>query len=327
MLSGVLPDRYNTTNLRRLVRDPTLLAEELGNVRRSAARVLNNVRFRATHGDPFDVMAEDWDVLVLLDACRADFYREETPFSGDVETRLSRGSGTPEFLRENFRDQTFHDTFYVSSNPYVPTLQPDSFHAILPLLDEWDESRGTVLPDTLTESAVEAAAEFPDKRLVVHYMQPHTPHLGPTADRIRERVGLRGWDRYHVHDGQSKVNAGRSIWDLVQDGTVAHETMLQSYRESLQVGLESVERLVSAVDGKVVVSADHGEMLGERLVPFGPREFGHTTGLLTEPLRIVPWQVVQTGPRRDVVSDPPVESETLTEEETEQRLRALGYVE
>jgi hypothetical protein len=145
-------------------------------------------------------------------------------------------------------------------------------------------------------------------------MQPHTPHLGPTADRISERIGLRGWDRYHVRDGQSKVNAGRSIWDLVQDGTVAHETRLQSYRESLQVGLESFERLVSAVDGKVVVSADHGEMLGERLVSFDPREFGHTTGLLTEPLRIVPWQVVQTGPRRDVVSDPPVESETLTEE-------------
>lgn len=322
-----IPDRYGWTALRRAVRDPRLVVEGANNLRRSAARLVQNARFRLTHGEPFDVMAEEWDVLVLLDACRADFYRERTCFDTPVSTRLSRGSGTPEFLAKNFDGASHHDTVYVSSNPYVPDIAEGTFHAVVPLLDEWDEEHGTVMPDDVTAAARDAAAEYPDKRLVVHYMQPHTPHIGPTAERIAANHSLRGWDRYHAVEGKSEQATGASIWSLVRQGELSIETLRQSYRESLDIVLEHVVDLVGDVQGRTVVSADHGEMLGERLVPFGPREFAHTTGLLTEPLRIVPWQVVAEGPRREVTADPPRALRQLSGEETRRRLRDLGYVE
>lgn len=254
------------------------------------------------------------------------FYRERTPFDTPLSDRLSRGSGTPEFLRENFRDETYHDTVYISSNPYVPSISEDTFHAVIPLLDEWNEKWGTVMPGDVTAAALEAASEYPDKRLIIHYMQPHTPHIGSTAEQLRAETPLRGWDRYHVVGGKSRINDGVSLWTLARRGDVSLETVRQSYRETLDIVLEDVEQLVDNIDGKTVVSADHGEMLGEQLLPFSPREFGHTTGLLTEHLRRVPWQVVSDAERKDVTSDPPRESQQLTAEETERRLQALGYV-
>lgn len=325
-MKRILPSRYNRDNLYRLMENPRLLLEEVQNLHRSSVRFAQNQVFNATHGEPFDVMAEDWDNLVLLDACRLDFYREHTPFDSPINERLSRGSGTPEFLRENFHDESYHDTVYVSSNPYVPTLSEDTFHEVIPLLDEWDENWGTVMPADVTAAAREAASDYPDKRLIIHYMQPHTPHIGPTAEKLRAETPLQGWDRYHVFDEKSRTKAGVSIWTLARRGGVSIETVRQSYRETLEIVFKSVDQLASEIDGKTVVSADHGEMLGERLLPFSPREFGHTTGLLTEELRRVPWQVVSDDKRRDVTSDPPRESQEMSDEETERRLQALGYV-
>lgn len=324
---GILPDRYNRENLFRIVRDPTLFLAEARNIRRSVARIYQNIVFRLTHGKPFDIMAEEWDSLIILDACRDDFYREQTPFSEPVETRLSRGSETPEFFENNFDGTQYHDTVYISPNPYIPTLEDNTFHAVVPLLDEWDDEWGTVHPKAVSEAARKARAEYPEKRLIIHYMQPHAPHTGSTARELRETTPLQGWDRYHVVDGQSEINDGVSIWTLAKRGDITLETLRQSYRETLDIVLEDVADLVTGLDGRTVVTADHGEMLGERLIPFGPREYAHTYGLLTEQLRCVPWQVVSDADRREVSSDPPRERQEMTTEETERRLRALGYAE
>lgn len=157
-------------------------------------------------------------------------------------------------------------------------------------------------------------------------MQPHAPHTGSTAAELRETTPLRGWDRYHVVDGQSEINDGVSIWTLAKRGEITLETLRRSYRENLDIVLGDVTDLVGDLDGRTVITSDHGEMLGERLLPFGPREYAHTYGLLTEELRCVPWQVVSDGDRRRVASDPPQERKEMTTEETERRLQALGYV-
>lgn len=322
----ILPDRYNWENFSRVIGEPTLLFEEANNLRRSVVRICQNIVFKLTHGDEFDIMAEEWDNLIILDACRNDFYREQTPFSGTVETRLSRGSETPEFFANNFDNAQYHDTVYISPNPYIPTLEDDTFHAVIPLLDEWDDEWGTVHPEAVSKAARRARSEYPHKRLIIHYMQPHAPHTGSTAAELRETTPLRGWDRYHVVDGQSEINDGVSIWTLAKRGEITLETLRRSYRENLDIVLGDVTDLVGDLDGRTVITSDHGEMLGERLLPFGPREYAHTYGLLTEELRCVPWQVVSDGDRRRVASDPPQERKEMTTEETERRLQALGYV-
>lgn len=189
------------------------------------------------------------------------------------------------------------------------------------MLSEWDEDLGTVLPADVTKAAIEAFETYPDKRLIVHYMQPHQPWIGPTAHAIRKRAEVRGWMHNRVEGDH-----GRGEFGLVRDGVISHDKMEQAYRESLEITLEHVQRLLDAVPGRAVVTADHAELLGERVTPITRRRYGHPTNLKFKTLRRVPWLEIPGETRRDVSPDPPVESR-MTIEAREDRLAALGYVD
>ena len=48
------------------------------------------------------VVDEEWDYLIILDACRYDTFKEINNLVGKLEYRYSRGSSTSECLQENF---------------------------------------------------------------------------------------------------------------------------------------------------------------------------------------------------------------------------------
>lgn len=294
---------------------------------RAVTRGIVNAIGRFEDRPAADFVAEDWDVLVLLDACRTDYYRRHTKFGGTPETRWSPGSASEEWMRATFTGRQLHDTVYVTPNPHVSMLDDGIFHYVEDCRDAWEEGVQTVRPETMTATARDVAREFPNKRLVVHYMQPHTPYLGPTAEQIRERTAIAGWKTDHVSDGIPEDRDRPSVWDLALDGRIEWDDVRRAYAETLDLALEAVEDLVDALDGRIVISADHGELLGERLVPGGPREWAHPAGLAAPPLRRVPWHVVQDADRPEIVSEPPIEREGLSDEEIHDRLAALGYAE
>lgn len=87
-----------------------------------------------------------------------------------------------------------------------------------------------------------------------------------------------------------------------------------------------VSRVLDSVPGRAVVTADHGELLGERVIPLSRRLYGHPKNLKSEALRRVPWLEIPSERRRSFSSDPPVKS-TMTVEAREDRLAALGYID
>lgn len=300
-------------------------SEGLIQVAKSALRYVpievNNLQFRLRHGNGTRVMEEDWDNLLILDSCRYDMFTECVDLSGTLEYRISLGSSSEEFMERNFVNQQFHDTVYVSANPFIPKLglNEDTFHAVVDLLDDWDEELQTIRPDTVAAAAREAHERYPDKRLIVHFMQPHAPFIG---ERGREMVG-GGWTMDH------DVEDDPGIWNRLRDGEdVPLERVWEAYNENLDVVLREVEPLLNDIDGKSVVTADHGNLVGERLSPIPTRrKYGHPYGVHAEALVKVPWFVIQGSDRREIKSDPPVESddENLSDEKLEDRLEALGY--
>jgi len=44
-----------------------------------------------------------------------------------------------------------------------------------------NEEHRTVLPETMTEATLEAKRRYLNKRLLLHYLQPHAPFLGPAG--------------------------------------------------------------------------------------------------------------------------------------------------
>ncbi len=279
----------------------------------------NNLFFRLKYGPGTKVMEEDWDNLVILDACRYDMFSERIQLDGELQSRISLGSSSEEFLEENFKKRYF-ETVYVNTNPYVPQLGLDrgTFHAVIDLLEQWDSDLQTVRPETVVEEALAAHQRFPDKRLIVHFMQPHIPFIGETGKRL---VG-EDWTLGTTNEDTS------GVWEHLRRGSdeVDIETFWEAYYENLDIVLAEVEKLLDELDRKTVISADHGNIVGERLFPVPTRRmYGHPYGVHTTSLVKVPWFIVEGDERRTVRSDPPVEAESISGETVESRLEASGY--
>ena len=317
----MLPSRYNVENLRRVLRDPRRLRTELEAIgyridRAAAAR-------RHPPADAVDVAGADWDSLLVLDACRYDLFEAHSDLPGDLRKVESPGTQSLEFLRETFGDGPHHDTVYVSANPFTTRLEPDTFHRLIDLFDDaWDEAAGTVPPDAVVEAACEAHDEYPNKRLVVHFMQPHYPFLGPTGRRI-DPGAMTG----HVVGREQADEPTDSVWDRLAAGDpdLDRETVWRAYAENLDVVESEVRRLVECLDGKSVVTSDHGNLVGERLWPVPLRRYGHPGGLRVAELVEVPWLELPAEGRREVTADPPERTDRAESGTVERRLDRLGY--
>lgn len=75
-----------------------------------------------------NVFEKDWDILLLLDACRVDALEavaEEYSFINNVGSILSVGSSSEEWLANTFTteyQETVNDTAYLSANGFTEEL-------------------------------------------------------------------------------------------------------------------------------------------------------------------------------------------------------------
>lgn len=268
-----------------------------------------------------DVFAEDWDNLIILDACRLDSFREYNEFDGKLESRISRGSTTDEFMDGNVRDRELLDTVYVSATPALENDKGDAefcaeYH---PWRDYWDENLKTVHPDVTTEFGCRAAEEHPNKRIVIHFLQPHYPFIGETGRR-----------EFDFSAYETPETDGKRFWSTVGiDGVnqASESTIRRAYDETLEIVLDSLEELVNCLSGKTVISADHGEMLNDWAWPVPWRVYGHPRGIYTQELVKVPWFVLPHESRRDIREGNQIETDVTESDEelVEERLRDLGY--
>jgi len=315
--------RYTLGNFLDALNRPRLLFNEIRRIVDYPSEVIWNRYFQTQYGDGIDIIERDWDNLLVLDACRYDFFKDQNSIDGDLSSVVSAGEKSWPFLHRNFSNRKLHDIVYVSANPFVERLDDEIFHATWSLLDRWTEDPGTVLPETVVDAALEASETYPNKRLIVHFMQPHRPYLGPTADEIRENIRLSGWGEGHTtSDGST---GGVSLWNAAKCGQISKNKIRTAYRETLDLVLEQVFFLLESLDGRSVVTADHGEMLGESVLPHTRPIYGHSTGVQSRQLRIVPWLDVPATTRREIVAEPPVAVSGHNKELVSKRLRELGY--
>ena len=198
---------------------------------------VNNFVFWLRHGSGTRVMDEDWDNLLILDGCRYDMFADRIDIDGRLESRISLGSSSEEFLERNFGDEAFHDTVYINANPYIPKLGLDdgTFHAVVDCLGEWDAELQTVQPETVADTARRAHDRYPDKRLIVHFMQPHAPFIGK---RGRALIG-GGWTMNREVEKEEQ-----GIWHHLRhdEVDVDIDEICAAYKENLDVALDEVGR-------------------------------------------------------------------------------------
>lgn len=257
-------------------------------------------------GSGIDVMEKDWDNLILLDAYRADYFQEYSNFEGEYSTVVSKGNWSLEFIVNNFKGEQYHDAVVVSSNPYYwkhSKLEDETFHA---LIDPTESGERTYVdPDITTNAAIKASEQYPNKRLIVHYMSPHAPHIGTTSNDFRDAFGADGFP---------------GMFNLYYRDMISQDILKKSYIDSIRSVESEAQQLTEHLHGKTVVSSDHGENLGE--VQHGIMQLQH--GNPTPECRFVPWLEVDSEERKTITVDPPSKSDRVSQQELNSRLSALG---
>lgn len=307
----VLPNRYNWTNVRRILDDPDILRGEINRLGVRANQRIHSILPRS----PLDVMAADWDNLLILDACRYDHFEAVADSTDGLSSVSSPGGNSKDFMDANFAGRDLHDTVYVTSNPHAERIPAGTFHAFEPVyMTDWSDEHETVLPDAVIDAAERARDEFEEKRLITHFMQPHAPYIGEYGRSIPHQVA------------RTPNASTRSVWANVrygfEDVTIAE--VRRAYRENVEIAYAAAMDLAASLNGKTVVTSDHGELLGERLYPIPVRGYGHAEVPNVSQVRDVPWYVIESSERRSITSEPPRDADRA-EQSVESRLAALGY--
>lgn len=279
------------------------------------------------------VMEEDWDNLIILDACRYDVFKQVNSIPGTLSKRVSRGGATPAFIKENFSDREYKDTVWVSANAVVG--QYSNLIDVYKLVGLWGDEIGNdkiefpddnthplslADPEPVVDKATEISDNYPNKRLIVHFLQPHTPYLIKDGERLPSDSKYR-------------------TFSAVRNGEVSEAEMRSIYRENVEFVMEYVETLVDELDGKTVITADHGELLGEGvplhwrlldsrwpLADLDNYDYAHYDWMRVPELIEVPWHEVESdGGRRKILETDSPEGVEMDESAIEDQLVALGY--
>lgn len=310
---------YKLTDVSMVIQNPALVR---GEIRKFGHQVNNWFHKKFYSYDGVDIFEEDWDTLVILDGCRYDSFGELNDISGQFESRTSQGSTSWEFLQANVQDRELHDTVYVTANPHLYRLEGGIFHAVVDLLKNWDDDLQTVPPADVVSAAREVVKKYPNKRYVFHFMQPHYPFLGETGQSLEHRG--------HQKDVDAPQLDQPSVWEVLQWGknkSVTEKKVWKAYRENLKIVLDHVGDLLEVVDGRTILTADHGNLIGDRLYPIPVRGYGHPSGLRSPELVKVPWHIIESESRRTITSEPPQESVDRDENNVKEQLSALGYAD
>lgn len=265
------------------------------------------------------VYSRDWDILILLDTCRPDTFKEvgipllenDGIQIRDFYTVTSNASQSREWMERTFIENYCLDvsqTAYITANVYSGKVfdGKERRHPFAKFVElwrtNWDEQFGTVRAEDVVDAALPyVGTERPTEKVIVHLMQPHFPSI---ADPVTEQQQPIEAD----YTGQNITFA----WNKLQDREISEERIRESYRNNLRYALEEVVELIDHAEGTVVLSSDHGQAFGEWGI------YGHPPSTATKQVLEVPWVVVKERAK-------PAELDEETAESVEDKLAALGY--
>lgn len=333
----MLPSRYNISNLKKALWNPHLFRDELNRIQDAITLGTSSALLRSQKQFDKDLMEEDWDNLIILDACRYDAFSETNFLEGELEAKTIPASHSREFMREYFVGKDLSDTIYVTGNTHASKFTEDfDFHYMeyVKLDDVCSRDTdyigppeghdSTVLPGDVVEKSLKVHDRFPNKRLIVHFMQPHLPFIGEYGNEIYSRA-LQEAENAGIDITRDWSHSTIDIWKAVQDERISVDEVdvWRAYNENVQIVLEYVEVLLDELIGRSVITADHGELLGESVLR--NKRYGHPHDIRHEKLNTVPWLVINGTPRRDITTGQGVEYDKIAEDTIEDQLRALGY--
>lgn len=260
----------------------------------------------------------EWDVLIVLDACRVDLVDcvdSDYDWIDDYGSIKSVGGDSYTWMKNTFSEEhaeKINNTAYVTANPHSEkvfnrhnSIDISDFQVLRELWkSEWNSNIGTVEPGVVSDHGITIKRNKDPQRLILHYMQPHFPSI---PDPMGSNINL------------DNISWDWSVWEQLKQGEVTSNKVWEAYENNLRYVLGSVDIILHNIDAEhVLVTSDHGNALGER------GYFGH--GNYPVPA-VTNVPIIRTSAENTAGYSPEINAESgeVNDQDTRDRLRALGY--
>lgn len=215
-----------------------------------------------------ELLEESWDWLILLDGCRYDAmeYVQLDYIDGElIEADNGGYAFTANWFHEHLSGEYdmpfFHGGQPIHAFDHNPHGYDERDH--FRNVPDWEryEWGNEEIDTSLPSGVIDVVEEEMPSRGVVRFIQPHNPYLS-----MPEIRGSKNAMKYST--GQ--------LWD--------------AYEENLRWVMEEItDGFISNLPGKVVITSDHGQALGERCCG----QYLHGPDMeKCECLTTVPWLIV-----------------------------------
>ena len=237
------------------------------------------------------ILREDSFCIIILDACRYDFFKEiyRKYIEGGLLKVRSFGSDTGSFLKGLVNLPEFRELRVFSSSPHMSNtsilrrwLNSPNFPLGLDIIAlwkiKWNEDIGTVLPENVNHSVIEYGLS---NRNIIWYTPPHFPWI-EDVDFSKDLINKSIKKRKPLSEIISKK---------IRNGEISKRRIRQLYILNLEHSLRPISKLLKTIGNtidRIVVTSDHGELLGE----YGL--FFHYSNLDAPQLYTVPWLNIQS---------------------------------
>lgn len=198
---------------------------------------------------------------------------------------------------ENFNNFDYlSDIVYITANPYVSLCMAGKFYKIISVWkNSWNGKFQTIMPNSVYKATLKIFKKFNrKKRLIIHFMQPHEPFI--FLKLKYNTIGDTGI--YNLRKSAIEKDALKSdvsVWQLFKAGKISLDEIIEGYRQNLKIVMPYVVNLCKILNGKVIITSDHGEAFGEKLHPLMPiKVYGHPySRLRITPIVKVPWFITE----------------------------------
>jgi len=242
-------------------------------------------------GKTIDILEQDWDLFLILDACRYDVfkkvYKNILKKEGKVKQAKTKCNCTKEWMLNNLKGKDCKDIIYI--DPIIlfeKYLAYDQFFKVIPVWkDKWDYHYGTIMPSDMTNSAIEQMRAHSNKRIIIHYHQPHPPFLNDEITKIRKSIitpeivlardnkkkDKTATMEHFIQGNMRRFLGAENAWKLLislgiepLDGMgqiykhFGMDNIKTAYEENMKIVLRSIASFLQNNDKlKIIISSDH----------------------------------------------------------------------
>jgi len=222
---------------------------------------------------------KEWDVLIVLDCCRYDAFMQVidsySSINGTCLKVDSEALNTKQWYEYHWQPKAVHnDITIITAHPSIYRY----VHKYHKFFGDWNIIKLKEHSDTnwmhpnLTMKPFIDQQKI-DRKYLVHLIPPHLPYIGNEGKNFLEKFEWPHDSRHLTH----------SIYDIVTKYGCEYgwEELWEYYIENLKISLNSIFYYIPFIKGRIILTADHGEIIG-------PKLYGHGKDGYSE-LKYVPW--------------------------------------